>query len=137
MSNHQPGRSGVWIDIETLKRLEGGTLDEVTDVLKELRAACYEMGGGEQHVGEQTMEDVVRVLLQIVRHHDTRFEELTATMNKLGERMTALVDAQVRTCDAFAQLSCKQAESQQRADVRLNALIDIVAQGKNGGDLPV
>jgi chaperonin cofactor prefoldin len=44
------------------------------------------------------------------------------------EKFGALVDAQARTEEALARL----AESQQHTDERLNALIDIVREGRNG-----
>lgn len=132
------------------------------------------MSSDELQLRVQTLEEAMQLLVQIARRHDTRFDELTATMDNLGERVTALVDAQIRTEDALAGLTESQrrtdeamkemaesqqrtgeamkelaetqrrtdgamkelAESQQRTDGRLNALIDIIAQGRNGGDSP-
>lgn len=44
------------------------------------------------------------------------------------ERHAALIDAQARTDDALARL----AEAQAHTDSRLDALIDIVREGRNG-----
>ena len=44
------------------------------------------------------------------------------------EKFSALVDAQTHTEEALAKL----AESQQHTDERLNALIDIVSEGRDG-----
>jgi hypothetical protein len=45
-----------------------------------------------------------------------------------GEKFNALIDAQMRTDEALAKL----AESQTHTDKRLDALIDIIREGRNG-----
>lgn len=68
------------------------------------------MGGDDLRIRVQTLEEAMQLLVQIARRHDTRFDELTATMDNLGGRVTAMVDAQIRTEDALAELRQSQSE---------------------------
>jgi hypothetical protein len=49
-------------------------------------------------------------------------------MRQQDDKITIMMDAQIKNEDRFAEL----AESQKHADRRLEALIDIVKEGRNG-----
>ena len=49
-----------------------------------------------------------------------------------AEKINILIDAQIKNEEKFAML----AESQTHTDRRLDALIDIIREGRNGGSLP-
>jgi hypothetical protein len=56
-------------------------------------------------------------------------------MRQQDDKITIMIDAQIKNEERFAKLAQAQtelAESQARTDQRLNALIDIVKQGRNG-----
>lgn len=49
-------------------------------------------------------------------------------MRQQDDKITIMIDAQIKNEERFAQL----AESQKHTDRRLDALIDVVKQGRNG-----
>jgi pyruvate-formate lyase len=49
-------------------------------------------------------------------------------MREQDDKITIMIDAQIKNEDRFAEL----AESQKQTDRRLDALIDIVREGRNG-----
>jgi hypothetical protein len=56
-------------------------------------------------------------------------------MRQQDDKITIMIDAQIKNEERFAKLAQAQtelAESQTRTDRRLDALIDIVKQGRNG-----
>jgi predicted nucleic acid-binding Zn-ribbon protein len=78
-----------------------------------------------------------------VEGHVTKVEDLlgrlaaatTAGFQELIEKVSAVVDAQIRTEEAISSLAVKMnelAESQEHTDQRLNAMIDIIREGRNG-----
>lgn len=116
------------------------------------------MSSDELQIRVARLEKLIIPLIELAQNHDERMDYLTETMNTLGERVTALVDAQIRTEDRVAELTQNQtelvvaqkelfgaqkrlaeaqielADSVRHTDERLNALIDIVSQGR-GNDL--
>lgn len=78
----------------------------------------------ELHIkAEARMTNLENVVLRLVDVVETGFTTLTARMNDL-------VTAQTLLDTRMAEL----AESQSHTDQRLNALIDIVREGRNGGE---
>jgi hypothetical protein len=56
-------------------------------------------------------------------------------MRQQDDKITIMIDAQIKNEDRFAKLAEAQtelAESQARTDRRLDALIDIIREGRNG-----
>jgi hypothetical protein len=56
-------------------------------------------------------------------------------MRQQDDKITIMIDAQIKNEDRFAKLAEAQtelAEAQAHTDRRLNALIDIVREGRNG-----
>ena len=56
-------------------------------------------------------------------------------MRRQDDKITIMIDAQIKNEERFAKLAQVQtelAESQAHTDRRLNALIEIVRQGRNG-----
>jgi pyruvate-formate lyase len=56
-------------------------------------------------------------------------------MRQQDDKITIMIDAQIKNEERFAKLAQAQtelAESQTQTDRRLDALIDIVRQGRNG-----
>jgi uncharacterized protein YigA (DUF484 family) len=56
-------------------------------------------------------------------------------MREQDDKITIMIDAQIKNEDRFAKLAQVQtelAEAQMHTDHRLDALIDIVKQGRNG-----
>ncbi len=56
-------------------------------------------------------------------------------MREQDDKITIMIDAQIKNEDRFAKLAQAQtelAESQAHTDRKLDALIDIVQQGRNG-----
>jgi pyruvate-formate lyase len=56
-------------------------------------------------------------------------------MRQQDDKITIMIDAQIKNEERFAKLAQAQtelAESQVRTDRRLDALIDIVREGRNG-----
>ncbi len=56
-------------------------------------------------------------------------------MRQQDDKITIMIDAQIKNEDRFAKLAQAQtelAESQTHTDRRLDALIDIVKEGRNG-----
>lgn len=95
-----------------------------------------------------TEERVVRLenafvnLTRLAESLDERLNTQLSWINSLGEaqanseaKIAALADAQIKTEDALVRLAeahTKLAESQAHADQRLDALIDIVRELRNG-----
>ena len=88
------------------------------------------------------LEQSFQMLVELARSADERMDQHLAWINQLGEaqantetKMAALTDAQIRTDEALSRLAesqAKLAESQAHSDQRLDALIDIVREGRNG-----
>ena len=60
----------------------------------------------------------------------------TAGFKELGEKVSAVIDAQIKTEEHVSSLAKRMnelAESQEHTDQRLNAIIDIIREGRNGG----
>jgi D-serine deaminase-like pyridoxal phosphate-dependent protein len=53
-------------------------------------------------------------------------------MNEMDEKIEILIDMQIKNEERFSQL----AESQEHTDRRLDALIDIIREGRNGKSAP-
>lgn len=59
----------------------------------------------------------------------------TAGFKELGEKVSALVDAQIKTEERVSTLTEKMsalAEAQAHTDQRLNVIIDIISESRNG-----
>jgi uncharacterized protein YdgA (DUF945 family) len=88
------------------------------------------------------LENAFVNLTRLVESLDERLNTQLSWINSLGEaqansdaKIAALADAQIKTEDALVKLAeahTKLAESQAHADKRLDALIDIVREGRNG-----
>ncbi|HEX8097754.1 MAG TPA: hypothetical protein VF507_06940 [Pyrinomonadaceae bacterium] len=81
--------------------------------------------------------------LQKVEERVTRVEDLVSRLaavtsvgfKELGEKISALVDAQIRTEESVATVAEKMAqltEAQAHTDQRLNVIIDIISEGRSG-----
>lgn len=53
-------------------------------------------------------------------------------MRQQDDKITILIDAQIKNEERFAKLVQAQTESQAHADRRLDALIEIIKEGRNG-----
>ena len=94
------------------------------------------------HERVSTLEQSFQMLVQLARSADERMEQQLTWINQLGEaqantevKMAALTDAQIKTDEALSRLAeaqAKLAESQAHSDHRLDALIDIVREWRNG-----
>jgi len=87
---------------------------------------------GNQHNIERRLtnvEEAIVLLTQKSLHTDDRADDFDAKLSNLIVKLEALTDAQIRTEDALARL----AEAQAHSDRRLDALIDIVQNWRNGG----
>jgi len=84
-------------------------------------------------------EDRFAKLTQV---NESRFAELAESQKQHDEKIAIIIDAQAKNEDRFAELAESQkntdrilaelAESQKNTDRRLDALIDIVQEGRNG-----
>jgi predicted transcriptional regulator len=88
-----------------------------------------------QQKSEERITRLERVLMLAIRaglrerkYTRERFDALTEKMGALTDKINDLAEEQKRTDEVLRQL----AESQAHTDQRLNALIDIVSQGRNG-----
>jgi len=81
--------------------------------------------------------------LQKVEERVSKVEDLvsrlavvtSAGFKELSEKVSALVDAQIKTEERVATLAEKMgelAEAQAHTDQRLNIIIDIISEGRNG-----
>jgi prefoldin subunit 5 len=60
----------------------------------------------------------------------------TAGFKELSEKVSAVIDAQIKTEETVSSLAKRMnelAESQEHTDQRLNTIIDIIREGRNGG----
>ena len=101
----------------------------------------------------KTTEEAVQLLTYMARRADERMDDFDASLSNLtvkvealadaqirieetlSAKIEALADAQIRTQESLARLADAQAnlaEAQAHTDKRLDALIDIVREGRNG-----
>lgn len=97
----------------------------------------------------QQLEESFITLVELARNESERMDTHQSWINLLGEaqanseaKIAALADAQIRTEENVARLFVAQArteealarlaEAQAHTDKRLDALIDIVREGRNG-----
>jgi hypothetical protein len=83
----------------------------------------------------KTVEEAVQLLTQMALRADgrmdgadKRMDGFEAALTNLTVKLEALADAQIRTEESLAHL----AEAQAHTDQRLDALIDIVRESRNG-----
>lgn len=96
------------------------------------------------------LEHAFATLVRLAESTDERLDQHLSWINQLGEaqanseaKFAALADAQIKTEEAIANLTAAQgrteialaqlAAAQAHGDQRLDALIDIVREGRNGG----
>jgi DNA repair ATPase RecN len=80
-------------------------------------------------------DERLNLLTELVRNHDERMDGLEEAQENSERKIAALADAQIRTEEAITRLSDKMAElvaQQAHTDQRLDALIDIVREGRAG-----
>jgi chromosome segregation ATPase len=75
-----------------------------------------------------TLEQAFVTLTRLAENMDARMDSTDERVNNLEEKMAALADAQLRTEESLAKL----AEAQAHTDRRLDALIDIISEGRDG-----
>lgn len=109
-----------------------------------------------QHERTDSLEQSHQILVQLVRNMDERMDQHLTWINQLGAesvnadvKIAALADAQIRADEARTNADAKiaaladaqirteaslgrLAEAQAQTDKRLDALIDIVREGRNG-----
>jgi hypothetical protein len=109
-------------------------------------------GGVVMSVDERVfrLENAFATLVRLAASTDERLDQHLSWINQLGAaqvnseaKIAALADAQIRTEEAIANLTAAQgrtevalvrlAASQAHTDQRLDALIDVVRKGRNGG----
>lgn len=87
-----------------------------------------------------------QLIVEMLRRHDERLDEFHAAREETGQKIGALVDAQIRIEEAhskgmeelraslakLAEAMKHLAESQAHTDRRLDALADIVRKSRNG-----
>lgn len=76
----------------------------------------------------KTMEEAVQVLTALALRADERMDGFELDFTNLNLKLEALANAQIRTEEAVARLT----EAQAHADKRLDALIDIVREEREG-----
>jgi hypothetical protein len=81
------------------------------------------------------LEQAFATLVRLAEKSDERLDQHLSWVNQLGEaqansgvKIATLPDAQIRTEEALARLAASQAH----IDQRLDALIEIVREGRNG-----
>jgi septal ring factor EnvC (AmiA/AmiB activator) len=67
-----------------------------------------------------SVSESIKLLTQMIQHHDERFDRSEAEQSNADARIAALADAQIRTGDALKELSAAQSN----ADTRIAALAD-------------
>ncbi|MBA3767362.1 MAG: hypothetical protein H0W99_10310 [Acidobacteria bacterium] len=67
-----------------------------------------------------SVSESIKLLTQMIQHHDERFDRSEAEQSNADARIAALADAQIRTEDALKELSATQSN----ADTRIAALAD-------------
>jgi chromosome segregation ATPase len=110
------------------------------------------MSGNKDNIERRltSVEEAIGLLTARALYTDDRADEFDIKLSNLTTKIEALTDAQIRTEDALARLSAAQerlaesqrrtdeamarlADSQAHSDRRLDALIDIVRNGRNSG----
>ena len=82
-----------------------------------------------------TVEEAVKLLTELALRANERMGDLEEAQANSERKIAALADAQIRTEEAIANLTAKMAEhsaQQAHTDQRLDALIDIVREGREG-----
>ena len=93
-----------------------------------------------------TLAETNRLIVEMIRRHDERVDEFQAAREETEHKIAALVDAQIRIEEAhgrgmgelrasLAELAAvvkRLAESQSHTDRRLDGLIDIVRELRDG-----
>ncbi len=82
-----------------------------------------------------TVEEAVKLLTELALSANERMGDLEEAQANSERKIAALADAQIRTEEAIANLTGKMAEhsaQQAHTDQRLDALIDIVREGRAG-----
>ena len=80
-------------------------------------------------------DDKLTIMIDAQIKNEDRFADLAASINQHDDKLTIMIDAQIKNEDRFAELAESQkqlAESQKNTDRRLDSLIDIVQNGRNG-----
>lgn len=87
------------------------------------------------------LESAFVTLTRLAENMDARMDRTGERMDNFDVKLAALADAQIRTENAMAILTTKQselttkmselAEAQAHTDGRLDALIDIISNGRN------
>ena len=81
------------------------------------------------------LEEFNGLIMKWARRADERMDALAEAQENSERRIAALADAQIRTEESMARLSDRMAElaaQQAHTDQRLDALIDIVREGREG-----
>lgn len=86
-----------------------------------------------------TLEQAFVTLTRLAENMDARMDRTGERVNNLEEKMAALADAQIRTEEALAKLAgateealARLAEAETHTDKRLDALIDIIGEDRDG-----
>ena len=74
------------------------------------------------------LEEFSRLMMQWAQRADERMDSLAEAQENSERKLAALADAQIRTEEALAKLAYQQVHT----DQRLDALIDIVREGREG-----
>jgi hypothetical protein len=77
-------------------------------------------------------DDKITIMIDAQIKNEERFSN---EMHQQDDKITIMIDAQIKNEERFAKLAQAQTElaiSQKRTDGRLDALIDIVREGRNG-----
>jgi hypothetical protein len=85
----------------------------------------------EERTAEERLDRLERIARLLVRAGLRARRE----MRQQDDKITIMMDAQLKNEDRFAKLAQAQtelSESQSQTDRRLNALIDIIKEGRNG-----
>jgi hypothetical protein len=90
------------------------------------------------------LEQSFVMLTELARNADERLDGLAEAQANTEARVAALADAQIRTEDRLAELTTTisglatamttLAEAQTHTDRRLDALIDIISEGRRGSE---
>lgn len=94
-------------------------------------------GGSEKKLERRvaTVEQAIKLLTELALSANERTGALEEAQATSERKIAALADAQIRTEEAIANLTAKMAEhsaQQAHTDQRLDALIDIVREGREG-----
>ncbi len=123
-------------DQERIHRLENAM-----STLAELSADLHRLTAGQQQRTSRVEESLLTVI-KLVNSNTESIHELRAAQAESEHKLAALTDAMIRLADAQKELAGAQkelpgaqkqlAESQAHSDKRLDALIDIVREWRNG-----